>query len=91
MHMCHLNTIFCNIVQRVQSDPEVSSKSTTKFGQAMKEIQSDLYRVRRKLKSIIADSTGARGSGAVKRPCDLEMKDFFHSSLISAIWQLPYF
>jgi hypothetical protein len=58
MHMFHLNTILCNIVK-------ISSKSTTEFGQAMQEIQSDLERVHEKLESIVADSAGAGESGAV--------------------------
>jgi hypothetical protein len=56
--MFHVNNILCSIV-------EMSSKSTTEFGQAMQEIQFDLERVRGKLESIVADLAGAGGSGAV--------------------------
>jgi hypothetical protein len=58
MHMFHLNTILCSIV-------DISSKSTTEFGHAIQEIQSDLERVHGKLESIVADSASAGGSGVV--------------------------
>jgi hypothetical protein len=58
MHMFHLNNILCSIVK-------TSSKSTMEFGQVMQEIQSNLERVHGKLESILADSAGAGGSGAV--------------------------
>jgi hypothetical protein len=58
MHMFHLNNILCSIVK-------INGKTTTEFGQAMQEIHSNLERVCGKLESIVEDSTGADGSGAV--------------------------